>query len=305
MFSEISKYPPRKLNGFDVPSVGWKFVIYWFYLMVGFSASVRRWCLDAGQFSGVPSKRVSDGLVIVVKWASILCSFIFLVGVVSVVKRFYVSMLARFIAVISIARFSPCSRSCFCVFSVKVANSFFICSVSCSCFWSLFRFGSGEGGLSWSSGLAAGFVSYLFGVQCESFILMSARSSSVSTFPCASVFVWWLLKFVVAWVNNFAVFVKLLLLSILYIDSSIDIFQFVVWYVFRVSFIFSLRYISFLCSFVCFFCYCCLHVCLCCMWCYTLCVICFVLFVFFFVLLFVWFLLLLRLDVCCSSNLWW
>jgi hypothetical protein len=28
---------------------------------------VRRWCSNAGQFSGVPSKRVSDGLVIAVK----------------------------------------------------------------------------------------------------------------------------------------------------------------------------------------------------------------------------------------------
>jgi hypothetical protein len=67
MFSGISKYPSRKLNGSEVPSVGWKFVISWFHLMVGFSASIRRWCSNAGQFSGVLSKNVSDGLVIAVK----------------------------------------------------------------------------------------------------------------------------------------------------------------------------------------------------------------------------------------------
>jgi hypothetical protein len=67
MFSGRSKYPSSKLNGSDVPSVDWKFVIYWFHLMVGFSTSVRRWCSNAGQFSGVPLKRVSDGLVIAVK----------------------------------------------------------------------------------------------------------------------------------------------------------------------------------------------------------------------------------------------
>jgi hypothetical protein len=62
MFSGRSKYPSRKLNGSDVPSVGWDFVISWFHLMVGFSASVRRWCSNGGQFSA--SKSVSDGLVI-------------------------------------------------------------------------------------------------------------------------------------------------------------------------------------------------------------------------------------------------
>jgi hypothetical protein len=39
----------------------------WFHLMVGFSAYVRRWCSNAGQFSGIPSKSVSEGLVIAVK----------------------------------------------------------------------------------------------------------------------------------------------------------------------------------------------------------------------------------------------
>jgi hypothetical protein len=67
MFSGRSKYPSRKLNGFYVPSVGWKFVISWFHLMVEFSASVRSWCSNASQFSIFPSKRVSDGLVIGVK----------------------------------------------------------------------------------------------------------------------------------------------------------------------------------------------------------------------------------------------
>jgi hypothetical protein len=67
MFSGRSKYPSRKLTCFYVPSVGWKFVISWFHLMVGFSASVRRLCSNSGQFSGVSSKRVSDDLVIAVK----------------------------------------------------------------------------------------------------------------------------------------------------------------------------------------------------------------------------------------------
>jgi hypothetical protein len=58
VLSGRSKYTSRKLNGFDVPSVDWKFVISWFHLMVGFSASVRRWCSNAGQFYGVPSKRI-------------------------------------------------------------------------------------------------------------------------------------------------------------------------------------------------------------------------------------------------------
>jgi hypothetical protein len=58
-----------------------------------------------------------------------------------------VSMFARFIAAISIACFSSCSLSCFYVFLVKVLNSFFICSVSCSCFCSLIRFGSGKVGV--------------------------------------------------------------------------------------------------------------------------------------------------------------
>jgi hypothetical protein len=97
-----------------------------------------------------------------------------------------VSMLAHFNDVISIACFSPCSRSCFCVFLVKVVNSFFICSVSCSCLRSLLKFGSVEGGIYCLSVLAAGVVSSLFGVRWESFIVTSALSSSVSTFPCAS-----------------------------------------------------------------------------------------------------------------------
>jgi hypothetical protein len=67
MFLGRSKYPSRKLSCSDVFSVDWKFVIYWFHLMVGFSASVREWFSNSGQLSGVPSKRVSDGLVIAVK----------------------------------------------------------------------------------------------------------------------------------------------------------------------------------------------------------------------------------------------
>jgi hypothetical protein len=67
MFSGRSKYLSRKLNGFYVPSVGWKFVISWFHLMVGFSASIRRWFSNAGQLPGVPLKRVSDDLVNAVK----------------------------------------------------------------------------------------------------------------------------------------------------------------------------------------------------------------------------------------------
>jgi hypothetical protein len=88
-------------------------------------------------------------------------------------------------AAISIACFSPCSLS-FCVFSAKVERSLFLCSDSCSCLQSLLSFGSGEGGVSSSSGLAAGFVSSLFRVRWESFITMSVCSSAVSTLPWAS-----------------------------------------------------------------------------------------------------------------------
>jgi hypothetical protein len=42
-------------------------VMSWFQLMVGFLASVSRWCSKAGQFSGVPSNSVSEGLVIALK----------------------------------------------------------------------------------------------------------------------------------------------------------------------------------------------------------------------------------------------
>jgi hypothetical protein len=58
-----------------------------------------------------------------------------------VVKIFFVSKLARFMAAISIACFSPCYLSCFWVFSAKVAKSFFMWSDSCSCLRSLLRFG--------------------------------------------------------------------------------------------------------------------------------------------------------------------
>jgi hypothetical protein len=58
-----------------------------------------------------------------------------------------VSMFACFIAAISIACFSSCSRSFVCVFAVKLANSFFIVSVPLSCFRSHLRFGSGEVGV--------------------------------------------------------------------------------------------------------------------------------------------------------------
>jgi hypothetical protein len=57
------------------------------------------------------------------KCAEILCSFIVWVGVIFVVRRFCVSMLARLIAAIYIACFYPCSRSCFCLFFVKLLNS--------------------------------------------------------------------------------------------------------------------------------------------------------------------------------------
>jgi hypothetical protein len=101
--------------------------------------------------------------------------------VVFVVKRFCVSKLARFMAKISIACFSPCSLSYFWVFLAKLAKSFFMLYASCSRVSSFILFGSGDGELSSFSGCAAGLPSSLLGVWWVSLILMLASSSSVRT----------------------------------------------------------------------------------------------------------------------------
>jgi hypothetical protein len=107
-------------------------------------------------------------------------------GVVFIVKRFCVSMFVCFIAAIYIACFYACSRSWFCVFDVKLARSFFIFSVSSSCFQRRLCLHSGEGGVSCSSCSAAGLAYCLSRVQLELSILLSANSSVVIMLPCSS-----------------------------------------------------------------------------------------------------------------------
>jgi hypothetical protein len=94
-----------------------------------------------------------------------------------------VSKFALFMAAISIACFSPCSLSCFGVFSARFSNSFLMFSDSWSRLLSLSLCCSGYGELSSFSGCAAGLVSSLLGVQWTSVILCLASSSSVSTLP--------------------------------------------------------------------------------------------------------------------------
>jgi hypothetical protein len=102
--------------------------------------------------------------------------------IVFILRRYCVSIFVCFIDGISILCFSACSRSCFCVFAVKLAKIFFIFSVSSSCFLSRLRFPSVKGSVSCS---AAGLVSCLSGVQLELSILLCANSSIVRTMSCS------------------------------------------------------------------------------------------------------------------------
>jgi hypothetical protein len=158
---------------------------------------------------------------------------------------FCVSMFVCFIAAISIASLSACSISCFCVFAVNTAK-FYSYSWSCHHVSLVICIVFRERG--WF------ILFFLFGCWCG-VLLVQSLVGAVHSIDVhlthredvsLGVFVRWLLKVFVARVDNLAVFVKVLLVSVIYVFASVDFVSFVVWYASWVSRVFFARSIYFL-----------------------------------------------------------
>jgi hypothetical protein len=109
---------------------------------------------------------------------------------VLVVSRFCVSVCVCFIAAFCIVCLSACSFSCCCVFAANVANSFFIFSVSSSCFLKHLSCLLGEVGVC-SSASTADFASSLCGCPFDVIFSVNVHSAYQNNVSL-SVFIQWL-----------------------------------------------------------------------------------------------------------------